>query len=630
MNKVCFVIPVQGNYVHWNRAAYALKTLRESTPGDYDVRVLKFDDVPKCTGSKWITETFGTDAIVEDKPIEETCKKIYAYHTQGVFAPIVLSKLFLPVTPPFNEYDRIIVVDADMEFHDVHELLDVPVPTGLAAVQDDGLPTWRVRRDIGWNPPIQEDFDKSPAPRDGGATDKYFNAGLMVYDMENLPLDYEDRIQKVIELDKTRKFPWIEQDMMNLMFKFSALSGRFNRIRRYMSPDERPNVVHYCGNPEQKDALDIQVAHALHPLSIHVYAITKNEAKFVDQWVDSMKEADGIHVLDTGSTDGTVEKLRARGVHTEVKTYDPWRFDAPRNDSMNLCPSNADILVCTDLDEILRPGWRGKLETQWFTALEKGQHPKVARYDYIWSFQPDGSPARQFRYEKIHVPHEYEWRYAVHELLFRKDNGHTEYLETLGIMLEHHPDNTKSRGSYLGLLELSVKEDPTNDRNTHYLGRELTFYSRWEDAIKVLEKHISMNGWYAERAMSYMYLGRCHWNLGNKEAADAAWRKASEIATDHREAAFEAANSHYESGEWDKVIEFCTLLFRVKSQAGDYMTDQTAWGWKPYDILGIALWYSGDRDGARQVFAIACDKFPDNAHLRDNLRRCAGEWNWIA
>lgn len=367
-----------------------------------------------------------------------------------------------------------------------------------------------------------------------------------------------------------------------------------------------------------------------HKLKIHVYAITKNETKFVDRWVDSMKEADGIHVLDTGSTDDTVEKLRARGVHVEVKTYNPWRFDVPRNDSMALCPDDADILVCTDLDEVLRPGWRDKLESQWLAALESGKHPKVARYDYIWSFQPDGSPARQFRYEKIHVPHEYEWRYAVHELLFRKDNGHTEYLETSGIMLEHHPDHTKSRGSYLGLLELSVKEDPSNDRNTHYLGRELTFYGRWKDAIEVLEKHVSMNGWYAERAMSYAYIGRCYWNLGDKEAADAAWRKASEIATDHREAAFEAADSHYKSGEWDKVIEFCTILFKVKNQAGDYMTDQTAWGWKPYDILGIALWYSGDRDGARQVFALACDKFPDNSHLRDNLRRCAGEWNWIA
>ena len=41
---------------------------------------------------------------------------------------------------------------------------------------------------------------------------------------------------------------------------------------------------------------------------IAVYAISKNEEKFVDRWYESMKEADNIYVLDTGSTDNTVKK----------------------------------------------------------------------------------------------------------------------------------------------------------------------------------------------------------------------------------------------------------------------------------------------------------------------------------
>ena len=39
-----------------------------------------------------------------------------------------------------------------------------------------------------------------------------------------------------------------------------------------------------------------------------VYAICKNEEKFVERWVESMKEADEIYVLDTGSNDKTVKK----------------------------------------------------------------------------------------------------------------------------------------------------------------------------------------------------------------------------------------------------------------------------------------------------------------------------------
>ena len=48
---------------------------------------------------------------------------------------------------------------------------------------------------------------------------------------------------------------------------------------------------------------------------ICVYAICKNESQFVERFMDSAAEADDVCVLDTGSTDDTVKKLRARGAH---------------------------------------------------------------------------------------------------------------------------------------------------------------------------------------------------------------------------------------------------------------------------------------------------------------------------
>ena len=43
---------------------------------------------------------------------------------------------------------------------------------------------------------------------------------------------------------------------------------------------------------------------------VYVYAISKNEEKFVDRWMDSVNEADAVYVLDTGSTDDTVKRLK--------------------------------------------------------------------------------------------------------------------------------------------------------------------------------------------------------------------------------------------------------------------------------------------------------------------------------
>ena len=173
-----------------------------------------------------------------------------------------------------------------------------------------------------------------------------------------------------------------------------------------------------------------------------VYAISRNEEKFADRWMDAMGEADRVVVLDTGSEDGTVERLRARGAEVHQEVISPWRFDAARNRSLELVPEEADICVCTDLDEVFRPGWREALERAWQPGT--GQ----ARYRYTWSFNPDGSEGVVFWIEKIHARHGYRWVHPVHEVLRWTGTGEPgPAVWAEGIQLDHHPDPEKSRGS---------------------------------------------------------------------------------------------------------------------------------------------------------------------------------------
>ena len=129
---------------------------------------------------------------------------------------------------------------------------------------------------------------------------------------------------------------------------------------------------------------------------ISVYAISKNEEKFVDRWYESMKEADEIYVLDTGSTDKTVKKLKEKGINVKSKKYDEFRFDVARNDSLNLVSEDTDICVCTDLDEVLEPGWREKIEKIW------KENTTQLKYNYNWSLDENGTPLVNFYIEKIH------------------------------------------------------------------------------------------------------------------------------------------------------------------------------------------------------------------------------------
>ena len=218
-----------------------------------------------------------------------------------------------------------------------------------------------------------------------------------------------------------------------------------------------------------------------------VYTICKNEEKFVDRWMDSMGEADLVVVLDTGSKDGTVERLRARGAQVTVERILPWRFDAARNRSLELVPEDVDLCVCTDLDEVFHPGWREALERAWRPGCGR------VSYRYTWSFQQDGSEGVVFWSDKIHTRRGYRWVHPVHEVLQWEGEGAPgPTVEAEGVQLDHHPDPEKSRGQYLPLLELSVEEDPEDDRNMHYLGREYLFRGQWADCVRTLKRHLAM------------------------------------------------------------------------------------------------------------------------------------------
>lgn len=353
-------------------------------------------------------------------------------------------------------------------------------------------------------------------------------------------------------------------------------------------------------------------------MKVSVYAITRNERKFTDRWYASMKEADEVCVLDTGSDDGTAERLRELGCRVEVRTYPEWRFDVPRNDSMALCSPDADVLVCTDLDEVFAPGWRAKLEAAY--------DPKatVYRYDYVWSHLEDGSPGRRFRYEKIHVPGLYEWRYPVHELLFRKDGKPNAYADT-DILLEHFPDPTKSRGSYLALLELSVKEDPSNARNVHYLCREHCFRGNWDDCLRWGETHLSMpDGWSAERAITMRCMAESLLAKGDAFAAELWFRRGVDEDPAQRECAWSWAKHAAEAKDWGSALHALRHLFAVRSPAENYVTELDAWGWEPYDLLGMAFWYSGQPERAREAYAYAAGRFPGVPRIESNRAACGG------
>ncbi len=312
-----------------------------------------------------------------------------------------------------------------------------------------------------------------------------------------------------------------------------------------------------------------------------VYAICKNESKFINRWVKSMSEADSIHVLDTGSTDNSLEIFKKLGVDVKQEIITPWRFDVARNKSLDMVPLDCDICVCTDLDEEFVSGWRAKLEDIWSNGISK------VKYNYNWSFDEYGNPATTFYIEKIHKREGYKWVHPVHEVL-NVIPGEVSVLAP-NITLNHYPDSKKSRSSYLPLLELSVKEEPNDDRNMHYLGREYMYYGKYEEAIDTLIRHLNLPTakWDAERCASMRFIARSYLNLNRPKEAEMWYKEAIKEASYLRESYVELAQLYTDQKRYEEAYQLLKEAFLIKEKAPIYINEAFAWNDYIYELAGI-------------------------------------------
>lgn len=338
-------------------------------------------------------------------------------------------------------------------------------------------------------------------------------------------------------------------------------------------------------------------------MKIAVYTITKNEEQFIQRWADSCKGADYRLIVDTGSTDNTLQVAELAGCHTAQINISPWRFDHARNAALALLPDDIDMCVSLDADEVLMPGWREHLES----LPENITRP---RYKYVWSWNADGTEGITFFRDHIHKRHGYRWKHPVHEILVPTDCE--EVQAYCGLEVHHHPDPTKSRGQYLPLLELAVEEQPDDDRNQFYLGREYIFYNMPEKSIPHFLKHLELSTWDAERAASMRYLAKA---TGNKEH----WLlRACAEAPARREAWVDLALHYYEVNNWPGSFSASVRALGIAEKPLEYLCESEAWGQLPHDLAGVSSWNLGMKRRGLLHTVEALKLAPWDGRIRNN------------
>lgn len=344
-------------------------------------------------------------------------------------------------------------------------------------------------------------------------------------------------------------------------------------------------------------------------LKIAVYAISKNEAHFVPRFCESAKEADLILIADTGSTDGLPDVARENGAVVHDICITPWRFDLARNAALALVPRDIDVCISLDIDEVLQPGWRQEIERVWVGDVTR------LRYMFDWG------AGIAFYYEKIHARHGYMWHHPCHEYPVNDGRITEVWAQTDMLLAVHLPDPTKSRGQYMDLLELSVREDPDCPRNAFYYARELSFNCRWSDSIAACERYLQLPRatWPNERCYAYRVMGRCYNELGEPLNAEMAFMKAASEAPMTREPWFELAALMYRQHRWAECYAYAAKCLGITDRELVYTVDPEVWGAQIHDYAAISAYYLGMKNIALEQGTIAVKMAPDDLRIHNNL-----------
>lgn len=256
-------------------------------------------------------------------------------------------------------------------------------------------------------------------------------------------------------------------------------------------------------------------------LKISAVIIAKNEEAMLGRCLESVKEADEIIVVDTGSIDSTVEVARQ---YTD-KVYTDYKWEDDFSKAQNYAKSKAtgDWILSIDADEFLHDFSEVR------KAVELGKD--TIRVHMI----AEGSLENRFDFARLfrNCPEIY-WVQPAHKHLNVPGAG--EPIGNVTITFGWSPAHNLDPDRTLRILEKTVATEENPVRNLYYLGREYWYKQRYKEATATLGKYVQVGYWEAERAEAFLIMSQCYSRMGFDDDARSACAQAIIINPHFKEA----------------------------------------------------------------------------------------------
>lgn len=215
-------------------------------------------------------------------------------------------------------------------------------------------------------------------------------------------------------------------------------------------------------------------------MKITLYAICKNEEKNVERFIENSKKFSHTVVVDTGSTDKTVELLRDAGitVYEHPQTREEFDFSVARNQALSYVET--DWAFSLDFNEDIGDFFVDGLDVI-SGELSSFKH---LRYDKMEDDDPILSSTSHIRF---HRTKNYIWQNAVHEtpMFVSTDDFKEEiFVDTTIKITKNVQISVDKQLFYLSICE---REHQNNPENTYYLWFIFKHYFEVKNFQKVIE-----------------------------------------------------------------------------------------------------------------------------------------------
>lgn len=250
--------------------------------------------------------------------------------------------------------------------------------------------------------------------------------------------------------------------------------------------------------------------------------IAKNEEALIARCLESIKNADQIVVVDTGSRDRTIEIARQFGAEVHVDYI--WDDDFASCQNHAKSKMKTDWIISVDCDEFVHD----------FSEVRRAI--ELAKDMVRVTMVAEGGGRLEFGFGRLfrNSPDIY-WVQPIHKHLNIPGEG--EQIGNVKITFGWSPAHANDPDRSLRILERVVEQEGESARrNLYYLGREYWYKKRYKECTKTLGRYVQISIWPAEKAESFLVMSQAYSAQGFDEDARDAILQAIKINSNFKEA----------------------------------------------------------------------------------------------